>query len=92
MFEIAAFYLGAINLAAFFAFKADKDAAVKRQRRVRESTLLWLAMLGGSSGAIAGQQILRHKTRKEPFRTLLWMVAAAQAVGLGLCWYQFAPR
>lgn len=92
MFEIAAFYLGAINLAAFHAFKADKDAAVKHQWRVRESTLLWLALIGGSSGAIAGQQILRHKTRKEPFRTLLRLIVAAQAIGLGVCWFQFAPR
>ena len=39
-----------------------------------------LAVIGGTSGAIAGQQILRHKTRKEPFRTLLWLIAGAQAV------------
>ena len=84
MFEAAALYLLAINLAAFGAFWLDKRAAERGLRRTRESTLLMLAVIGGTSGAIAGQQILRHKTRKEPFRTLLWMIAGAQAITLAV--------
>jgi uncharacterized membrane protein YsdA (DUF1294 family) len=84
MFETAALYLLAINLAAFAAFWADKRAAEQGLRRTRESTLLMLALVGGTSGAIAGQQILRHKTRKEPFRTLLWLIAGAQATLLAV--------
>ncbi len=71
---------------AFFAFRADKRAAVMGERRVRESTLLLLAAAGGSPGAIAAQQLFRHKTRKEPFRSLLWAIAAAQAAAGGWIW------
>jgi len=56
----------------------------------RKSTLLMLAILGGTSGAIAGQQVLRHKTRKEPFRTKLWLIAGAQAILLVVAGTQFA--
>jgi len=72
-------WIAAVSAAAFLAFAADKRAAVRGERRTPESTLLLLAIAGGSPGAIAAQQLLRHKTRKEPFRSLLWTVAAAQA-------------
>ena len=48
---------------------------------MRESTLL-LASLFGGVGALMGQQLLRHKTRKEPFRTWLGVVIAAHLVGV----------
>ncbi len=82
MFEVAALYLVAINLAAYWAFWWDKRAAERGWRRTRESTLLGLALIGGSSGAIAGQQVLRHKTRKQPFRSRLWLIAGLQAATL----------
>ena len=80
MFETAVLYLLAINACAFAAFWLDKRAAERGLWRTRESTLLMLALLGGTSGAIVGQQVLRHKTRKEPFRTRLWLIAGAQAL------------
>ncbi len=75
-------YLAAINLIAFLTFGADKRSAAAEARRVPERTLLGLAAIGGSLGAIAGQQVFRHKTRKEPFRTLLWSIPALQAGAL----------
>ena len=80
MFEAAALYLVAINALAFGAFWLDKRAAERGLWRTRESTLLMLAIIGGTSGAIAGQQILRHKTRKQPFARTLWLIAGAQAI------------
>jgi uncharacterized membrane protein YsdA (DUF1294 family) len=77
---LAAAYLAVLNLAAFAAFASDKRRAVRGARRIRERTLLVLALLGGTPGAVAGQQLLRHKTHKEPFRTRLWIVAGAQAM------------
>jgi uncharacterized membrane protein YsdA (DUF1294 family) len=75
-------YLAAINLMAFLAFGSDKRRAQAGARRVPEQTLLVLAVLGGCVGAIAGQQLFRHKTRKEPFRTLLWSIPLVQAAAL----------
>jgi uncharacterized membrane protein YsdA (DUF1294 family) len=65
-----------INAAAFVLFMLDKHCARERLRRVPESTLLLVALFGGSAGAIAGQQHWRHKTHKEPFRTTLFSIAA----------------
>ncbi|MDQ0323256.1 uncharacterized membrane protein YsdA (DUF1294 family) [Pararhizobium capsulatum DSM 1112] len=52
---------------------------------MRESTLLWLAIAGGSLGALTAQQVLRHKTRKEPFRSILMTIGVLH-VGLGILW------
>jgi uncharacterized membrane protein YsdA (DUF1294 family) len=68
---------------AFLMFRLDKRAAMARSRRIPERTLLGLAAIGGGLGAVAAQQMLRHKTRKEPFRSLLYLILFAQA-GLGV--------
>jgi uncharacterized membrane protein YsdA (DUF1294 family) len=75
----------AINLLTIFAFALDKRRAIHGGWRVRESTLLGLALLGGSPGAIWARRRFRHKTRKRPFTTRLDVIAMVQAgVALGL--------
>ncbi len=61
----------AVNIVAFVAFGVDKDRAERERQRLPENHLLLLALFGGAIGAVAGQQFFRHKTRKQPFRTLL---------------------
>jgi uncharacterized membrane protein YsdA (DUF1294 family) len=73
-------YLALVNATAFAAFGWDKRCAMTGDRRIPERTLLGLAMIGGSLGAVAAQQMFRHKTRKEPFRTVLWLILAGQTV------------
>ena len=77
-----AIYLLAINAAAFGAFGWDKFCAERQMYRLPERTLLTLAAIGGAFGAIFGQQTFRHKTRKEPFRTYLNLIAVLNVVGL----------
>ena len=81
-------WLAAINLAAWVAFALDKAAAQDGDRRIPERTLLTLALIGGSPAAVAAQQTLRHKTRKEPFRTRLLTIVCAQIVlvPLAIAW------
>jgi uncharacterized membrane protein YsdA (DUF1294 family) len=79
MVAYLALYVALINAAAFTAFAIDKHRAQAGEYRIPERTLLMLAMVGGTSGAIAAQRLLRHKTRKEPFRTYLLLIAVAQA-------------
>ena len=82
-------YLIVINGIAFVVFAWDKHCARNGAWRVPERNLLWLAAAGASPGVIVGQRILRHKTRKEPFRTYLLLIVVAQVVGLvALCFPQ----
>ena len=64
-----------INLIAFLAFGWDKRQAERDGSRIAERTLIGLALFGGALGALIGQQVFRHKTKKQPFRTLLWLAA-----------------
>jgi uncharacterized membrane protein YsdA (DUF1294 family) len=75
-------YAIAVNLAAFAAFGQDKRNAQRNERRIPERTLLMMAAIGGSLGAVAAQRVFRHKTRKEPFRTILYLIVAAQGLAL----------
>lgn len=68
------------NGVVFCIYWWDKQAAVNGTWRVSERTLLWLAFVGGSLGAIGAQRVLRHKTRKEPFRTILMAIVALHVV------------
>ena len=60
-------YLLIINLTAFVTYLADKRKAVKDRWRVKESTLLILAAIGGSAGALLAMLMVRHKTKKAKF-------------------------
>ena len=60
-----------INALAYAAFAIDKSRAICAERRIPERSLLILPALGGWIGAKIAQHRLRHKTRKQPFGTLL---------------------
>lgn len=80
----ALFLLG-INLATVAAFGIDKRRALNGQWRIAESTLIGLALVGGTPGALWARRRYRHKTRKQPFTAILQAIAvlhAAAAVGL----------
>lgn len=79
--------LALANLHAFLRFWLDKRAAAAGHRRTPETVLLTVALFGGL-GAWMGQHILRHKTRKEPFRTELGycVLIHLAAVG-GIVWW-----
>jgi uncharacterized membrane protein YsdA (DUF1294 family) len=87
VFSVVCIYIAAINLAAFLAFAADKRAANAGQVRVSEGALLALAAVGGAFGAVCAQQVLGHKTRKEPFKTYLGTIIVLELAALfGLAW------
>lgn len=82
LFLSAAFVLALTNLIAFTLFRADKRRARLGLRRLSERSLLLWALAGGTMGAFLGRRLFRHKTRKQPFSRLLWLVATAQAVAV----------
>lgn len=73
-------YFLAINLVAIIIFIFDKSAARHGNRRIRESTLLTIALVGGSIGSITAQQLIRHKTYKQPFKSQLYSIAVMQVI------------
>ena len=63
--------LAAVNLLAFALYGIDKLKAKKGAWRIPESTLLLVAFLGGSLGALLGMELFRHKTKHAKFRVLV---------------------
>ena len=56
-------YLLIVNITAFILYGLDKRKAEKNKWRIKESTLIVIAALGGSVGALLGMIIFRHKTK-----------------------------
>lgn len=71
-------YLVVINIIAFAAFGIDKRRAVKGKYRIKIVTLIRLAFLGGSIGALAGMYTFRHKTRVNYFAVGVPLIIVAQ--------------
>lgn len=61
-------YLVAANVFAFVLFGLDKRRARKGLFRIKESSLLAAAIMGGSPGALMGMHYFRHKTRHPLFK------------------------
>lgn len=72
---VPAVYLGA-SVITLFAYAFDKAAAVRGDWRTPESTLHFLALVGGWPGALLAQQLLRHKSTKAEFRLVFWATVA----------------
>lgn len=56
------------SLIAFVLYGWDKRQAKRDGWRVPEDKLHLMAWLGGWPGALAGQQVFRHKTQKKSFK------------------------
>ena len=79
LFPLLTVYLAAINAAAFALYGWDKwRAKVPGARRIPERTLLGIALLGGSLGAILGMRVFRHKTRHKKFSCGLPLILLVQ--------------
>lgn len=81
-------YLAAINLAAFCAMALDKYRAIHHRWRIPEATLMGIALVGGSIGAMLGMYLLRHKTRHPKFSIGLPAIFLMEYGCLTL-WYLF---
>ena len=73
-------YLVLVNALAFLLMLADKLKAKKGAWRIPEATLMGIAALGGSIGAIFGMYLVRHKTRHIKFTLGLPLILTMQLV------------
>ena len=83
---IIIYYLLVINAVAFFVYGIDKLKARKGWWRMSESTLLLLALVGGSVGAWLGMKAWHHKTMHRKFQYGLPVIFLLQlALAVYLC-------
>ena len=83
-------YLITINIVAFMMYGIDKEKAKRGAWRIPESTLIGVALLGGSFGAWAGMKTFHHKTRKKKFFALLIFAVFVPEPGSGQVTHKFA--
>jgi len=82
MEKLLILWLAAANLTLLICMGRDKMLAKEHRRRIPETTLLMLAVVGGSIGGILGMLCFRHKTRKPAFFLGFPLIALCQ-FGLG---------
>ncbi len=80
------------SVIAFAMYRADKTAAERGAWRVPEANLHAVALLGGWPGALVARRVFRHKTRKQPFRTIFWGTVVANCLALGWVLYDMPLR
>ena len=80
--KILIVYLVIINFVSFATYAIDKIRAIEGRWRIRIVTLLGLAFLGGSVGAISAMYLLRHKTSIDYFTVGVPLIMIMQVVVL----------
>ena len=73
-------YLVLINAVGFALMLIDKYKAKKNLWRIPEATLLGVAAVGGSIGALAGMYTVRHKTKHLKFTLGIPAILAVQII------------
>lgn len=71
-------YLLILNAAGFLLMLIDKKKAQLGRWRIRESTLMTVAVLGGSIGSLMGMKLFRHKTKHLKFTLGIPVILALQ--------------
>ena len=93
MTQTIVYILICINVVTFIVYGIDKwrstsgrllptgrKKAKQGSWRISEATLLTLAVLGGSIGALLGMQVWHHKTMHKKFKYGLPLILIAQAL------------
>ena len=71
-----------LSIVTYLAYGFDKAKAKRDTQRTPESSLHLLALLGGWPGAALAQQLLRHKSKKQPFRNIYWLTVIINLAAL----------
>ena len=63
-----------MSLLTFCVYAFDKSAAMNRRWRTREDTLQFMSLVGGWPGALVGQRLFHHKSKKVSFQVTFWFI------------------
>ena len=80
MTQTIVYILIVINVITFLIYGIDKWKAKQGYWRIPEATLLTLAVIGGSIGALLGMQVWHHKTMHKKFKYGLPLILLVQIV------------
>ena len=83
MTNVLLYYLIVINIVTFLVYGIDKWKAKQGNWRISEATLLILAVIGGSIGALLGMKVWRHKTMHKKFKYGLPLILIIQIILIG---------
>ena len=67
----------ALSVYGYLIFALDKKAAINGGHRMSERWLIVTCLFGGWPGVLFAQVKCRHKTKKQPFKTLMWLAIVA---------------
>ncbi|MYM62259.1 DUF1294 domain-containing protein [Pseudomaricurvus sp. HS19] len=72
-----------LSIVTWFIYADDKAAAKANRWRTPEDLLHVWSLAGGWPGALLARRILRHKSRKQPFRTVFWVTVLLNCAAFG---------
>jgi uncharacterized membrane protein YsdA (DUF1294 family) len=84
MTQTIVYILIALNIVTFLVYGIDKWKAKQGRWRISEATLLMLAVIGGSIGALLGMRVWHHKTQHKKFKYGLPLTLLAQIALIAL--------
>ncbi len=84
MTQTIVYILIALNIVTFLVYGIDKWKAKQGRWRISEATLLMLAVIGGSIGALLGMRVWHHKTQHKKFKYGLPLILLAQIALIAL--------
>ena len=84
MTQTIVYILIVINVLTFVIYGIDKWKAKQGSWRISEATLLLLAVIGGSIGALLGMKVWHHKTMHKKFKYGLPLILMAQIALIAL--------
>ena len=73
-----------VNAITFTMFALDKSLAINGRRRIPERWLLIYSLFFGWIGGLIAQQLFRHKTHKQPFKSLFFLTIFLDCVAVTL--------
>ena len=77
------YYIIVVNIVTFLVYGIDKWKAKQGSWRISEGTLLILAVIGGSIGALLGMKVWRHKTQHKKFKYGVPAILIIQIITIG---------
>ena len=80
LFFLLIAYILIVNVLTFILFAIDKWKAKHGKWRIPEATLLIMAAIGGSLGALFGMKLFHHKTLHKKFNIGLPVILLLQII------------